>query len=239
MAKSVKFSELNWFMVEEYLKHSQKIALPIGGIKEHGYLSLMTESLIAERVTEKACRDANMIMAPVFSYTPAAVYSKFPGTVSVSVTSFINSLKDAISSLFEQGFKTIFIVNNSDPANSFKHAIPELLQKYTDCNIIWYNLYDRNYDIIEEILAGMESTTSADHGSWIENFSFVRVCDVPEKKMKTLDSRTYETALTNPELFRENFSEGVISGHYSVDDDVMEAVFEHMAKELSKQMKKF
>ena len=47
----MRIEECNWLQVEEYLQHEDRLAIPLGSIEQHAYLSLGVESdAEAERV---------------------------------------------------------------------------------------------------------------------------------------------------------------------------------------------
>ena len=50
----MKIADLNWMQVEEYLERDDRIVLPIGSTEQHGYLSLATDLILAERVAVEA-----------------------------------------------------------------------------------------------------------------------------------------------------------------------------------------
>ena len=51
---TVRARDLNWMQVEEYLSHDDRVVLPIGSTEQHGYLSLETDNILAERVSAEA-----------------------------------------------------------------------------------------------------------------------------------------------------------------------------------------
>jgi len=46
----VRVFDANWMQIEEYLSRDDRIAVPIGSTEQHGYLSLGTDAILAERV---------------------------------------------------------------------------------------------------------------------------------------------------------------------------------------------
>ena len=46
----MRVRDLNWMQLEEYLERDDRIVLPIGSTEQHGYLSLETDNILAERV---------------------------------------------------------------------------------------------------------------------------------------------------------------------------------------------
>ena len=46
----MRIAEMNWMMVEEYLKRDDRCVLPLGSTEQHAYLSLSVDSILAERL---------------------------------------------------------------------------------------------------------------------------------------------------------------------------------------------
>ena len=46
--------DANWMQIEEYLSRDDRIVLPTGSTEQHGYLSLGTDAILAERVAAQA-----------------------------------------------------------------------------------------------------------------------------------------------------------------------------------------
>ena len=46
-------STLNWQQVEAYLAYDDRAVVPLGSTEQHAYLSLSTDSILAERVAVK------------------------------------------------------------------------------------------------------------------------------------------------------------------------------------------
>jgi creatinine amidohydrolase len=50
----VRARDLNWMQVEEYLSRDDRVVLPVGSTEQHGFLSLETDNILAERVSAEA-----------------------------------------------------------------------------------------------------------------------------------------------------------------------------------------
>jgi len=56
----MRISEMNWMMLEEYLKHDDRAVLPLGSTEQHAYLSLSVDSILAERVAVEEIGSAHV-----------------------------------------------------------------------------------------------------------------------------------------------------------------------------------
>lgn len=50
----MRISEMHWQQVEAYLRHDDWAVLTLGCTEQHAYLSLSTDSILAERVAVEA-----------------------------------------------------------------------------------------------------------------------------------------------------------------------------------------
>ncbi len=50
----VRLFDVNWQQVDAYLDHDDRVVLPIGSTEQHGFLSLGTDAILAERVALEA-----------------------------------------------------------------------------------------------------------------------------------------------------------------------------------------
>src|SRR5437764_12277978 len=64
----MRISEMNWMMVEEYLKRDDRCVLPLGSTEQHAYLSLSVDSILAERLATDVAEKAGVPVFPVVAY---------------------------------------------------------------------------------------------------------------------------------------------------------------------------
>lgn len=108
----MKLAEMTWPEVEAYLKTSPGILLPTGSTEQHGPIGLIgTDAICAQAVAEGVGEAMNAIVAPTLALTPAPFNLAFPGTISVSLPTFAALVQDVLTSLAQQGFARIYIVN--------------------------------------------------------------------------------------------------------------------------------
>ena len=61
-------SGMNWMQVEEQLKRDDRCVLPIGCTEQHAYLSLATDTILAEKLAHDAAEPLGL---PVFPVIPS------------------------------------------------------------------------------------------------------------------------------------------------------------------------
>src|SRR2546430_2522143 len=118
----MRISAMNWMMVEEYLRRDDRAVLPLGCTEQHAYLSLSTDSILAERLAVEATEPLGVPVFPVLAYGITPYFGAYPGTVTLRVETYMSTLRDILDALAEQGFKRLLVVNGhggNTPAQGF------------------------------------------------------------------------------------------------------------------------
>src|SRR3979409_2505588 len=107
----MRIYECNWMQIEAYLEHDDGVVLPVGSTEQHGYLSLGTDAILAERVAVEAAEPLGVPVLPALPFGMAPYFAAFPGSMSLRITTYIEGLRDLLDGLTGQGFRRIAIVN--------------------------------------------------------------------------------------------------------------------------------
>src|ERR1700731_717103 len=107
----MRIIEMNWMMVEAFLKRDDRSVLPLGSTEQHAYLSLSVDSILAERLAIEAAEALGVPVFPVLAYGITPSFRAFPGTIALRMQPYLSILRDILSAVAEQGFKRILIVN--------------------------------------------------------------------------------------------------------------------------------
>src|ERR1700746_2794683 len=107
----MRISEMNWMMVEEYLGRDDRAVLPLGCTEQHAYLSLSTDSILAERIAVEAAEPLGVPVFPVLAYGITPYFRAFRGSITLRVDTYWRVVGDILDAVAEQGFKRILIVN--------------------------------------------------------------------------------------------------------------------------------
>jgi creatinine amidohydrolase len=113
---SRNFAYLNWKQVEALPKDRTLLILPTAAIEQHGHhLPLATDTLINNlllgKSLEKLPNDAPVYALPPICYGKSNEHIGFPGTLSVSASTFMAVVRDLGSSVASAGFKKLVLYN--------------------------------------------------------------------------------------------------------------------------------
>jgi len=110
------FAYLNWKQVEALPRESTLLVLPTAAIEQHGHhLPLATDTLINNlllgHALAKLPAELPVYALPPVHYGKSNEHLGFPGTLSVSATTFISVLHDLGSSVSSAGFRKLVLYN--------------------------------------------------------------------------------------------------------------------------------
>lgn len=111
-----QFAYLNWKQVDALPRDRALLILPTAAIEQHGpHLPLATDTLINNELLGRALdllpADAPVYALPPVCYGKSNEHLGFPGTLSVSSSTFIAVVRDLGSSLAGAGFRRVAIFN--------------------------------------------------------------------------------------------------------------------------------
>jgi creatinine amidohydrolase len=113
---SRNFAYLNWKQVEALPKDSTLLVLPTAAIEQHGHhLPLATDTLINNfllgKALEKLAPETSVYALPTICYGKSNEHIGFPGTLSVSASTFMAVVRDLGASIAAAGFKKLALYN--------------------------------------------------------------------------------------------------------------------------------
>jgi len=110
------FAYLNWKQVDALPREATLLVLPTAAIEQHGHhLPLATDTLINNlllgHALAKLPADAAVYALPPVHYGKSNEHIGFPGTLSVSASTFMAVLRDLGASISSAGFKRLVLYN--------------------------------------------------------------------------------------------------------------------------------
>jgi creatinine amidohydrolase len=111
-----QFAYLTWKQVEAIPKQDALLVLPTAAIEQHGpHLPLATDTLINNlmlgHALQKLSPEAPVYALPPVCYGKSNEHIGFPGTLSVSASTFMSVVRDIGASLSASGFRKLVLFN--------------------------------------------------------------------------------------------------------------------------------
>ena len=74
----MRIADMDWRMVEDWVRHDDRCALPLGSTEQHAGLSLATDAILAERVALEAAEPLGIPVFPALPYGLTPYFTAFP-----------------------------------------------------------------------------------------------------------------------------------------------------------------
>jgi len=216
-----RIRDCNWMQVAEYLERDDRIVLPLGSTEQHGYLSLETDNILAERVSAEAAEPLGVLVLPAVPYGLTPSFAAFPGSPTLRLETFVAVLRDLLDSLYGQGFRRFLLVNGHGGNLPGGSLAREWATTHPDAQALFHSWWSS--DRVQA--AAREIDPEPSHANWFENFPWTRLAGVelPEGRKSPLDQAAYRVA--GPARVRELLGDGVFEGAYELPDEQVEQVW--------------
>jgi creatinine amidohydrolase len=101
-----------WHEVEDYLRTSDGIIVPIGSVEQHGPNGLIgTDHLCAEVVAKGVGDKIGCAVAPTLNYGMSQHHLGFAGSATLRPSTLMLVVRDVVQSLAVHGFRHFFFIN--------------------------------------------------------------------------------------------------------------------------------
>jgi creatinine amidohydrolase len=207
------FADMTWRQVERYLESDDRVIVVVGSCEQHCGLSLVTDVRVPLAIAERVAAAEGILVAPPINFGTSPQFMAYPGTISVSIETMCSLLTEVVRSLYEHGFKRVFVLNGHGGNTPALAALQSIVESHHDLQIQaadWWRL-----PCIGE--AAKRVGSPAAHGNWLENFTFTRI-EQPEGEKPSVEVPRFAPA----GWFRNLVGDGSFGGAYGQPDDVMQ-----------------
>jgi creatinine amidohydrolase len=223
----MRIADMDWRMVEDWVRYDDRCVLPIGSTEQHAGLSLATDAILAERVAIEAAEPLGVPVFPVLPYGLTPYFTGFAGSVTVRVTTYAALLRDILDSLKNTGFRRILVVNGHGGNQPALSVAQEWMMDNPDARVRCHDWWRAPLTAA----AVQRIDPVAGHASWVENFPWTRLPDRDrvegEKPMIDIDRmRTLP-----PFEVRLLLDDGNYGGRYQRDDAEMLEIWDVAVQE--------
>jgi len=213
----MRFEDLNWMDIEQYLLRDDRVMLVLGSCEQHGYLSLLTDVRVPQALADAASQETQVLVAPALIFGVSPYFLAFPGTISLRSSTYLAVVEDLLSSFIQSGFKRILILNGHGGNHMATGLTAELLNRHPDVKIAWYSWWQA--PAVTHIF--QKHALKPGHATWMEAFPFTRVADIPQGQQVLAEAGGTISA----QALKKDFPDGVMGYPYQVDTAIMDDIF--------------
>ena len=213
----MRFADMNWMDVENYIKTDDRLMLVLGACEQHGYLSLETDTKIPLALADAASKITGIPVAPPLNFGCSPYFLTYPGTISLRLSTYLQVIEDILRSVHGYGFRKILILNGhggNDPAGG---QLVELLNQIGDLKLRWYAWWTEP----AVVQVARQHNLLMAHANWEEAFPFTRVAELPAGEKTPNKDDNFLSAVET----RQVHGDGVFGGPYQVSDVIMDEMF--------------
>jgi creatinine amidohydrolase len=223
----MRIAEMDWRMVEDWVRHDDRCVLPLGSTEQHAGLSLATDTILAERVAVEAAEPLGIPVFPVLPYGLTPYFTSFAGSVTLRVATFAALLRDVLDSLKQTGFRRVLIVNGHGGNQPAMSLAQEWMMDNPDARVRVHDWW--RAPLTAAVVQRIDPV--AGHASWMENFPWTRLPNrEPVQGAKPMIDVGQLRALPPFEV-RLMLDDGNFGGRYQRDDSEMLELWEVAVRE--------
>ena len=218
----MRIADMNWKQVEDYLKTDDRCVLPLGSTEQHAYLSLSVDNILAERMALESAEPLGIPVFPVVNYGITYYFRAYPGSITLRTETYLRMVRDILDSIAESGFKRILIVNGHGGNSVAATLAGEWMADNPTVKVKFHNWWSA-----PQTMAQVQKIDPlASHASWMENFPWTRLPDVPmpDAQKPMIDFEAMR--LLPPEALRKYLGDGNFGGFYQRSDEDMLSIWE-------------
>jgi len=225
----MRFEDLNWMDVEEYLKHEDRLMLVLGATEQHAYLSLLTDIRIPMALADAASQACGVLIAPPLNFGCSPYFLAYPGTLSLRVSTLMAAMEDLVRSAYQSGFRRILVLNGHGGNNPARTQLVEVANSLPEIQLRWYDWWLSHSVEAVGIKHGIKPT----HANWLEAFPFTIVSEIPQ----TPKLPPVVPGIMNAKIAREVYGDGSFGGPYQASEEVMHELFASSLEDILQLLK--
>jgi creatinine amidohydrolase len=225
----MRFEDLNWMDVEEYIKHDDRLILVTGATEQHGYLSLLTDIKIPMALADSASQQTDVLVAPPLNFGVSPYFLAYPGTLSLRVTTFLSVLEDVVRSAYGVGLRRILVLNGHGGNSSARTFMGEIAASMPGIQLRWYDWWlSHSVETVAE-----RHQIKPTHANWLEAFAFTIVSEMPEGSK--LPPRV--PGIMDAATARQVYGDGSFGGPYVASDEIMHELYAEVLADVIELLK--
>lgn len=213
----MRFDDLNWMDVENYLQHDDRLMLVIGSCEQHAYLSLLTDVKIPLALADAASQQTGVLVAPSLNFGSSPYFLDYPGTLSLRISTLLDVVEDLLRSAYRHGFRRILVLNGHGGNDGARARLYEAANNLPGLRLAWYAWWQAHSVVETAQRHGLKPS----HASWLEAFHFVQVAEMPSEPK----APPRVPGLMGAAETRQVYGDGNFGGPYRVDEAIMEELF--------------
>lgn len=223
----MRIADMDWRMVEDWVRHDDRCVLPLGSTEQHAGLSLVTDAILAERLANEAAEPLGVPVFPVLPYGLTPYFTSFSGSITLRVATFAAVMRDVLDSLKQTGFRRVLIVNGHGGNQPAAALAREWMMDNPDARVKFHDWW--RAPLTSASIRRIDPI--AGHASWMENYPWTRLSgrEWAEGEKPMVDQE--QLSALPPFEVRLMLGDGNFGGRYQRDDGEMLEIWDVTVRE--------
>ena len=108
----LQWQDMAWPDMASYLAHDDRVLVVVGSCEQHGpHLCFATDTLVPAAIARRAGEAVGVPVTPALAFGMSEHHLAFPGTISLTPSTFMAVVGDVLTSLWHHGFHRVVVVN--------------------------------------------------------------------------------------------------------------------------------
>lgn len=139
--------------IDEASRAGFAVIIATGAIEQHGpHLPVDTDISCSYELAKRIAEEMeNVLVAPPVWWGYAPMNSGFPGLLTVRIETFLDLLRDICTSMLDQGFRKIFLLNGHGPNEDLLRLLVQDIRRTHDVPIACASWYDLAAEEIQRV----------------------------------------------------------------------------------------
>ena len=228
-------SDINWMEFKEAVPSKiNTVILPTGTLEPHGVVNNGADITAPVAIARRIAREVNALVAPIIPYGITGSMDAYPGAFSISESAYRAYVRDVMTGLAKNGFRTIVVINgHGGPQTAVLNAIAVEVGQEKRVRTLVVNWWSYASDVTLSVFG-----EDGGHAGWNET-AFIQAID---PKLVHKERYSNDLATPNPApgtysaypspssigLYKEG--QGYVKLHQKKADEYFAKVTEKIAK---------
>lgn len=184
-------SDINWMEFKEVVPaRTTTVLLPTGTLEPHGVINNGADITAPVAIARKIARDVNAMIAPVIPYGITGSMDAYPGAFSISEAAYRAYVRDVLTGLAKNGFRTIVVINgHGGPQTAVLNQVAMEVGEAKHVRTLVVNWWSYASDVTQSVFG-----EDGGHAGWNET-AFIQAID---PKLVHRDRYSDDLATPNP-----------------------------------------
>ncbi len=159
----VLLGDMTWPEVRVAVQDGRVVIIPLGSTEQHGlHLPLDTDTNSVLEISKQVASRTGAVVTPPLSFGWSSRWCNYPGTLTLTPSTFQAVLADLIRSVLASGFKKIFLLNGHRPNIALiEVTVMKIMDEYASKEkfaIAYANYWDPALSSLDQLRKGQKGS---------------------------------------------------------------------------------